>query len=127
MNWNKSDVIVKHLVHLKLGKSVFAHLNAPQNEIVIMCSEYTLYDSANIEISLCGKFESHVTLAEWEDEPDPKVMEDVIIIKANGQIMAHVKPIASSDLESQSIFISVDTVTVNLVANGYIQTYVSTT
>ncbi|KAF2994020.1 hypothetical protein E8E14_001381 [Neopestalotiopsis sp. 37M] len=116
--------------------------------IVTVGPNFKIYGSVNFDLSLSGNFEAHVTIADWdtqlafpeaEDEADPKANETPTTkgtqevgeptidwgIDANGQITAHVKPVASFGLEWNSKFISIDPATVNLIADGWVQAYAS--
>lgn len=106
--------------------------------IVTVGPNFKIYGSVNFDLSLSGKFEAHVTIAEWdtqlafpeaEDEAKPQATEDpgttrtqVVgkhtvdwSINANEQTTAHVKPVASFGLEFDSKFISIDPATVKLL------------
>ncbi|KAM3148412.1 hypothetical protein ABEW05_011367 [Botrytis cinerea] len=117
-------------------------------EIVTVGPNFKLYGSVNFDLSLSGQFEAHVALADWdtqlafpdqESDADPKstdspgtngtqeVSKPTIdwSVNTNGQITAHVKPVASFGIDFNSNFISVPSTTINLVAGGWVTAYAS--
>ncbi|CCD44019.1 hypothetical protein BofuT4_P062290.1 [Botrytis cinerea T4] len=116
--------------------------------IVTVGPNFKLYGSVNFDLSLSGQFEAHVALADWdtqlafpdqESDADPKstdspgtngtqeVSKPTIdwSVNTNGQITAHVKPVASFGIDFNSNFISVPSTTINLVAGGWVTAYAS--
>ncbi|KAK6593441.1 glycosyl hydrolase family 18 [Botrytis cinerea] len=95
-----------------------------------------------------GQFEAHVALADWDtqlafpdqesdadskstDSPGTNGTQEVSkptidwSVNTNGQITAHVKPVASFGIDFNSNFISVPSTTINLVADGWVTAYAS--
>ncbi|PQE17112.1 glycosyl hydrolase family 18 protein [Rutstroemia sp. NJR-2017a BBW] len=116
--------------------------------IVTVGPNFKLYGSVNFDLSLSGKFEAHVTLADWDtqlvlpdrgSDADPKSTDTPGTdgtqaigkptidwsINANGQITAHIKPVASFGIDFNPKFISVPSTTINLVADGWVTAYAS--
>ena len=116
--------------------------------IVTVGPNFQLFGSVNVDLELSGKFQAQVNLAEWdttlgfpeaEDAADPDEVttpsadgtQSVLTpeidwnVAASGQLTAHLKPAVSFGITFSSKFIDVDPATVNLVADGWVQTYAS--
>ncbi|KAK3337685.1 glycosyl hydrolases family 18-domain-containing protein [Cercophora scortea] len=118
--------------------------------ILTVGPNFKIFGSVNMDVSLSGKFQAQHVLAKWDSQltfpdpgrdEDPKDLHDPVqdgtqevgkttvdwSVDARGQITAHVKPTVSFGIEFNSKFIPFDKTTVDLVADGWVQAYVSAT
>jgi chitinase len=115
-------------------------------KIVTVGPSFKLYASADAEVSLAGKIESRVKLAEWSiqqtypqetNDWNPKALSGIkanadkdglldpsfdLSIKAEGRITAHLKPAIAFGLEFDPYW-KVGSCAAELVVDGYIQVF----